>query len=608
MTNSLAHRGPDDHSELVINNQFAQIGLGHRRLSIIDLSTNARQPMYDDTQRYCIAYNGEVYNYKEIRDELLNKGVVFNSDSDTEVILKAYIQWGIESLHKLIGMFAFVIFDNVKAELFFCRDRAGVKPFFYYWKDNLFLFGSELKIFHQHPYFNKSLDRASLALFLRYGYISAPNTIFKSTYKLRPGHYLKLNLQTRQYEERQYWNVNDFYRQEKIDISENDAIRHTEKLLTKAFHYRMVSDVPVGIFLSGGYDSTAVTSILQKDSTNKLKTFTIGFFDDRYNEAPYAKKIANYLGTEHTEKYCTEKEALDIVPRLPFIYDEPFGDSSAIPTYLLSQITTQSVKVALSADGGDEIFGGYNQYNVALKYNAWLKKVPWHLRNVFARAIHFLPLLKLLKFGDKSNKLRKLLLLIDSNDISQILRTLQTKFSATELQDLLLELPTIPTTPFDQKHNDNDNLDSMLSIHYQTFLVDDVLQKVDRATMSLSLEGREPLLDHNLIEFIARLPIQIKYKNYTNKKILKDIVHKHIPKELVDRPKKGFGVPLAKWIRTDLKPLVEHYLSNSAISKDGIFNPAEITKIKNFYLTHNVVGVQKIWYLLVFQMWQEKWL
>ena len=359
-------RGPDGQVVYFRETGEAAIGLGHRRLSIIDLSTAANQPMHYDGLH--IIFNGEIYNYEEIRNELLQKGHYFSTHSDTEVILHSWREWGVDAIHKWHGMFAIALLDEKLNELICIRDRAGVKPLQYYWQDELFIFGSELKSFTQHPYFRKEINPNAVASFLQYACISYPHSIYKNTYKLPPGHLLRFNLSTKQYQLIQYWNVYDYYNKPKLTIGLEDAIDETESILEKAFQYRMVADVPVGVFLSGGYDSSCVTALLQKNSTEKIKTFTIGTTDNKLDEAPYAKQIAQHLGTDHTEYYCTPQEALEIIPELPHFYDEPFADSSAIPTILVSRLARKKVTVALSADAGDEIFAGYNRYDYISRY------------------------------------------------------------------------------------------------------------------------------------------------------------------------------------------------------------------------------------------------
>ena len=379
MTDTLHHRGPDggDYDLIQLNN--ASVGLGHRRLSILDLSEGAKQPMH--YKNFVLCFNGEIYNFKEIKKELILLGHSFLLESDSEMILHAYEEWGEKCLDKFIGMFAFTLL-NTKSQNFFCaRDRTGVKPFFYYFNEGLFLFSSELKSFHKHPSFSKKIDKNAVAAYMQYGNVPTPHCIFENAKKLKPGHYFNLNISKemssiQDIEPIQYWNVYDFYNVPKLNIDYNQAKIETEKILQSSFEYRMVSDVPVGVFLSGGYDSACVTALLQKDRTEQLKTFTIGVPDIGLNEAPYAKDIANHIGTDHSEINCTEKEAIDMVPDLPYFFDEPFADSSAIPTTLVSKMAREQVTVALSADGGDEIFAGYNRYDYMMRYGKKLNAIP----------------------------------------------------------------------------------------------------------------------------------------------------------------------------------------------------------------------------------------
>ena len=383
MTDVLAHRGPDDKGYEVYTCEKASVGLGHRRLSILDLSSLGHQPMeYGD---WSIVFNGEIYNFGEIKIELQEKySIDFKSHADTEVIIHAFDRWGIASVDKFNGMFAFVIFNKKTNEVYCVRDRAGVKPLYYYQSGELFLFSSELKSFHQHPKFEKSINPDVLGLYFQYGYIPSPYSIFEKVKKVSPGAYLYINLNNNTLEEKKYWDIVEVYNQPKLSINIEDAISETENLLKSAFKYRLISDVPVGIFLSGGYDSAAVAGLLQSEHSEKLKTFTIGFEDNAYDEAPFAKKVADYLGTEHHEYYCTEKDALEIIPTLSEIYDEPFADSSAIPTILVSKIAAKDVTVVLSADGGDEAFGGYTRYTSYISNYYKLCKIPKPFRTLIS--------------------------------------------------------------------------------------------------------------------------------------------------------------------------------------------------------------------------------
>ena len=441
MNRTLAHRGPDGEGYAMYETDDATIGLGHRRLSIIDLSEGGRQPKTFGNLH--LTFNGEIYNYAEIKTELETKGHQFNSHSDSEVILHAYAEWGSEALQKFIGMFAFVIYDETAQKLFACRDRAGVKPFFYYYKDGLFLFGSELKALMKHPAFEKSINKDAVAAFLEFGYVPTPHCIFNDAHKLNPGHFLIFDIPKRELQTTQYWNVYDAYNKPTLNISLPDAIEETEKILTSAFQYRMVSDVPVGVFLSGGYDSTCVTAILQKNNTEKIKTFTIGVPDVGLNEAPFAKEIAKHLGTDHTEYYCTQKEALEIVPQLPFFYDEPFADSSAIPTTLVSKIAREKVTVALSADAGDEIFAGYNRYALMEKYANRIKKIPAFARNAVAAVMNVIPANKIPVLNKKylfASRYEKAKNLLQNPSASNLLMSMTSQMSEKDINALIIEL------------------------------------------------------------------------------------------------------------------------------------------------------------------------
>lgn len=612
MNRIMAHRGPDGEGYGMYETSNAKIGLGHRRLSIIDLSEGGNQPKTLGSLH--LTFNGEIYNYGEIKKELETRGHQFNSHSDSEVILHAYQEWGSDALQRFIGMFAFVIYDSARQKLFACRDRAGVKPFFYYYKDGLFLFGSELKALMQHPAFEKQINNDAVGAFLQFGYVPTPHCIFNNTFKLKPGHYLNFEINKQQFETLQYWNVYDAYNKPILKISLPEAIEETEKLLTSAFQYRMVSDVPVGVFLSGGYDSSCVTAILQKNNTEKIKTFTIGVPDAGMNEAPFAKEIAAHLGTDHTEYYCTEKEALDIVPQLPFFYDEPFADSSAIPTTLVSRIAREKVTVALSADAGDEIFAGYNRYDFMAKYGNTIKKVPSFVRKGAAAMMELIPADKIPVFNKKylfHSRYEKVKTLLKEPSARNVLLSMTQQMNTRDLTELLKDSIGQMPSYFDSKDLQSHNysvLSYMMAVDYQTYLLDDILQKVDRAGMSVSLEGREPFLDQRIIEWAAQLPLEYKYFKGNKKFILKQIVHKYIPATMMDRPKMGFGIPISSWLQNDLKPFVDMYFDEQFIIRQNIFNNHIIQRIKNSFYHGKIERAEKVWYILMFQMWYDKWM
>ena len=620
ITNSLIHRGPDGSGQEFFEKNDFQLGLGHRRLSIIDLSEGGTQPM--EYNNHWIVYNGEIYNFKEIKDELISLGHTFKSNSDTEVILHAYTEWGTNCLAKFIGMFAFVIYNQIEQKLFIARDRAGVKPLFYYFDDQLFLFSSELKSFHSHPNFKKSLNYSSVQAFIQFGSVPTPYSIFENVLKLKPGHYMEIDFSnglsnddvsiSKQVE---YWSVYDSYNKSKLDISFEEAKEKTKELLLSACNYRMISDVPVGIFLSGGFDSASVTSLLQSNSTNKLKTFTISVPDIGLDEAKYAKDIANHLGTDHTEIDCTQTEALELIKKLPYYYDEPFADSSAIPTTLVSLAAKKHVTVALSADAGDEVFAGYNRYDFITKYGKKLNSIPSVFRKSASQLMHYVPSNSIPVFRNKynfHNRYEKLKTVLRDPSPKNIMLSISQQFTDNQMRGLMQdEIEFLKTSYISERlmHENYSDLSYMMAIDYETYLVDDILQKVDRATMTASLEGREPYLDHRIIEWAARLPDHFKYNNGVKKYILREIVFDYIPKDMMDRPKMGFAIPIGQWLKNDLKELVMDHLNPSYIKSQNVFNYQEIDKlIHGFYKQNKMELDAKIWYLLMFQMWYRKWM
>lgn len=576
----------------------------------MDLSSLGHQPMC--WEQLVIVYNGEVYNFGEIRRELEALAYGFTSTSDTEVILKAFHAWGIGMVERLNGMFAIAIYDRVARKLTLLRDRAGVKPLYWYFSDGILMFGSELKSLYKHPRFNKDLDWDSLGIFLQMGHIPQPRTIFKDTHKLPSGSYLELDLESADYRIQRYWSVTDPYAKEKVDLSETEVLDHLEGLLASACNYRMVSDVPVGIFLSGGYDSSLVAAMVQKDLPSKVKTFTIGFEEAKFDEAPYARKVAEHLGTEHMEYRCTERDALELLESLVHFWDEPFADSSAIPTLLVSRMARQSVAVTLSADGGDELFGGYEKYESALKY--------FRLNSLF-------PVGKLA--GTLLGALREPLLgtrLMDESRLyimDNILKNAQSRdaldylhhYQKFYLDNELIRLSTklFPThllgDSMGRFASIQNPMDRMMAWDYQSYQQDVILTKVDRATMAFGLEGREPLLDYRLVEYVGRLPVDLKLKNGVKKYLLKEIVHRYIPKGLMDRPKMGFSIPLVRWLLEDLKEQTSYYFGAEFVRRQGIFDSEAVAQLlETFRRRKDINFANKVWNLLIFQMWYAKWM
>ena len=599
MIATLKHRGPDNQTvRLYEQNQCV---LAHARLSIIDLSIEANQPMeYKDLS---IVFNGEIYNFLEIRKELEGLGHQFLLQSDTEVILHAYQQWGTDSINRFIGMFSIVILDRTKNELLLIRDRAGMKPLYYYDDGNVFLFASELKAFYPHPSFSKRININALSAYFKYGYVPAPLSIFDHVHKLMPGHYLKYDITQRSFYISKYWDVLDYYKKPSLDITYTEAKDQLETILKSAFNYRMVADVPVGVFLSGGFDSSGVTALLQKDRTDRLKTFTIGFPIGN-NEAPAAKAIASYLGTDHTECICSFDDCKEIIPDVPFYFDEPFSDNSAVPTILVSRLARKDVTVALSADAGDETFAGYSSYaalkNAMLVKNYMPKKKSPFLSSMVNMVNYLTGPYSCLR--EKGEYLAKLLNTDDDYRVS-----LAFDGGGSLMENLYRKILTLdyPSSLLPFKRSDfNDVISVGMAMDYQNYMPNDILVKVDRAAMSCSLEGREPLLDHRIIEFAAQLPMDYKFKDGVQKRIYKDIIYKYIPKELMDRPKSGFAMPIYEWLKADLRYLVEEHINDSM--EPDFFHVAYCQKLKKLFLQDKLGHEDKvIWRLIVFQMWYK---
>lgn len=608
MVQTLNHRGPDDFGAEILDVEKFNIGFGQTRLSIIDLSSGGHQPFHYNS--FSMVFNGEIYNYKEIKDELINLGHQFVSASDTEVVLHAVSEWGLESVNKFIGMFVYVIFDRNKNSISLSRDRAGIKPIYYFQSEEVFLFGSELKAIMAHPKFEKQIDEKVLPGYFQHGYIAAPYSIFKNCYKLEPGHHLILDLQNKKTKNIKYWDVFDFYKKPKLKITYDEAKEKLHSLLISACDYRMVADVPVGVFLSGGYDSTAVIAILQADQNSKLKTFTIGF-EEGNNEAPFAKKTSEYFGTDHTEYICTTEEAQKLICELSYFFDEPFGDSSAIPTTLVSKLAKEKVTVALSADAGDEIFCGYNSYYEMAGNLKKIDKIPNALKP-FASYIGN-NVLEKFDSGDNVNiyKISSALKSANKNTNIQAKNIFQksNEKPSTYLNQFFKKNVIPYQSSFDiDSENFQHPIEVAMAIDYKTYLQNDILTKVDRCTMSVSLEGREPFLDHRIIEFVAQLPFDFKYKDGVGKRILKDIVHEYIPKEMMDRPKTGFNLPINKWLRGDLKYLIETHMNPESLAASGLFNVPFITDQIDKFKSNKLHYTPIIWYMLMFQMWYKKWM
>ncbi len=599
MTDVLERRGPDDRGYSFSEGKNCQIGLGHRRLAILDLSPNGHQPMaFDDLE---IVYNGEVYNYREIREELIDLGYTFSSDSDTEVVLKAFHKWGVAAVSKCNGMFAFAIYKRNSNTLYLVRDRLGIKPLYYYQDDKAFLFSSELKSFFKFPGFQKKISNGSLNLFLCHGYITAPHSIFENTFKLEPGSYLEFDLSTHEITEQSFWSIQDVYRNRVVTgASEDTVVQDFDDLLTEAVEYRMVSDVPIGSFLSGGYDSSLVSAVMQKLSPHPVDTFTIGFEDAQFDEAQYAKRIAGHLGTSHHELYLPIGKVEGLIETIPEYYDEPFADSSQLPTMLVSKFAREKVTVALSGDGGDELFCGYGRYDGVLKYQKY--KIIGVLSRLLGKCIGETPGRgKLLQMIQRFKALDS-----DNNIINYTYLNCQTL-----IRGLVLDGPT----KLENRYFDILDLSQNIQEKYMlqdiiTYLPDDILTKVDRASMAYSLEARLPLLDYRVVEFSMNVPHDLKYKNGRKKYLLKKLAHRYIPQSLLDRPKHGFGIPVSKWLKSDLKYLVEKHLHVETIARQGVFDPLKVQQIVSGFFRGDQGPVidRLVWHLMVFQMWYAKYM
>jgi asparagine synthase (glutamine-hydrolysing) len=613
MVSSLGHRGPDASSFRNWDNVNYTVGLGHTRLSIIDLSSEANQPMVRDDLSLAIIFNGEIYNFKEIKKELILNNYNFKTNSDTEVLLVAFHLWGIECLNRLNGMFAFTIYDSKNNELFIARDRVGVKPLYYYQTNDLFLFSSELKSFHHHPRFKKIKDNNSVASFLKLGFIPAPHTIFNDCYKLDAGSYLTINLKNKDIRKAKYWDVTNFFSEEKSLLSEKEILDDIEELLVSSFKFRMIADVPVGVFLSGGYDSSTVAAIIQANSEEKINTYSIGFGEEKFNEAPFAKAIANHIGSNHNELYCSVDDAKSLIELIPKIYDEPFGDSSAIPTLLVSKFASEQVKVVLSGDGGDEIFCGYgkyfekiHQFNKIANIKGFEKQFYNKLSGTLIKSgiIALIPEL----YANKIIKTKKVLNETDYREKYRH-RIEPTHINELDLNKLLMSSFTNQKTAYDKINSHSKSasiIDILMSIDFQTNLVDDLLVKVDRASMAFGLEVREPLLDYRLIEYLAKVPSDLKFSNNIPKYLLRKITHKYIPKELLDRPKMGFAIPKEIWLKKELAKFTKEVILDTASS--DVFNKKELEKTLRKYYRQDDSDSEKIWNLLMFQMWWKEWM
>jgi len=611
MTDAMVHRGPD--SGAVWTDAEAGVAFAFRRLAIIDLSPQGDQPMTSASGRFIIVYNGEVYNFQELRKELEGAGVGFRGNSDTEVMLEGFAHWGVETtVKRLVGMFAFALWDREEKRLWLGRDRLGIKPVYYGEVDGLFLFGSELKALRVKDGWRPRLNRDALASYTRFNYIPAPHSIYSGIHKLEPGTLLSYT-QSKPPELFRYWDMASVATQSRRDISDAEAISEAETLLTDAVSRRMVSDVPLGALLSGGVDSATVVALMQKSSDRPIQTFTIGFQEQGFDEAGHARAVAAHLGTDHTDITLAPEHARNIIPNLADWYDEPFADSSALPTRLVSELARRHVTVALSGDGGDETFLGYNRYHTADALWQRMQRTPAALRRFSASILggvssglwdslsQLIPASRRPSLaGDKAHKLADALRQPEADDIYKAL------VSHWRIP-IVLDGAEQFTPVWEAARAIPDFGERMAFLDTQTYLPDDILTKVDRASMSVSLEARVPLLDHRLMEFAWSLPKRMRLRDGQRKWLLRQVLYRHVPREMVERPKSGFAVPIADWLRGPLRDWTENLIDEQRLREEGWFDPAPIRHAWAEHLAGKGNHWEALWGICMAQAWRERW-
>ncbi len=608
MANALVHRGPDNCD--VWASAEVGLALAHQRLSIIDLSTHGNQPMHSKNKQYIIVFNGEIYNHRELRRELLSCGKVFRGLSDTEVILAGCEKWGVEeTIRKCVGMFAIGLWDINNRVLYLIRDRMGEKPLYFGWQKGIFLFSSELKAMRNHPDFQGDLDKDSLSLYFRHNYIPTPYSIYRGVHKLEPGTILKLPISeasrkgfARDYDKSEYWSLRKIM--EDVEFQQHDgspveAVSILEALLLKSIKGQMIADVPLGAFLSGGIDSSTIVALMQKLSSRPVNTFCIGFDEDGYDEAVYARQIAKHLGCQHRELYVTPRQAKDVIPSISRLYDEPFADPSQIPMFLLSQLAREHVTVSLSGDAGDELFCGYNSYSVLSR--RWNVARRINITNILVKNT----ILKLAQVGLNADQKQLSVIgaLLSPGTYVDVYRAMRSIChdpcrlvpGSHEPAGVFSDRESLPDTS--GKEN------AVMALDTLSYLPDDILVKVDRAAMACSLETRIPMLDHRIVEFAFQLPFDIKFREGVGKWPLRQVLYKYVPRCLVERPKKGFAIPLDRWLRDELKEWACDSLNRSTIKGDGVLDADVVDGYLNEHMNGRHNHKRIIWGLLMFQSW-----
>ena len=625
MNTVIQHRGPDDNTFWIDENY--NLLFGHCRLAIQDISHAGTQPMHSASGRFVIVFNGEIYNHLALRKELHSQGLAPNwrGHSDTESLLAFFSAWGIkQTLEKIVGMFAIALWDRQQQQLTLARDRLGEKPLYWGWQGESLYFSSELKALKANPFFKTEIDRNSITLLLRHNCIPAPYSIYKGINKLKPGQYVQIALsnltQARKAKPISYWSFNNIVEaglKEPFKGTPNQAVDLLEEGLLTGINDQMLSDVPLGAFLSGGIDSSTIVALMQVQSSNPINTFTIGFDEEGYNEAKHAKAVAQHLGTNHTELYIQASDALNVIPKLPDIYSEPFSDSSQIPTFLVSQLASQHVKVALSGDGGDELFGGYNRYLMAQDIWKKSRKIPKPARKLISHLLLTIPpnkwdyifnhispalpkSLRIRTVGDKAHKLASVLNL-DNN--YEYYRTLTSHWQQPDRLVIDAYEPTTLSSNYNAWPKTDNFQHAMMAIDAQTYMADDILVKVDRAAMANSLETRVPFLDHRIVELAWKMPLEYKIRNGEGKWLLKQVLFRHVPQALIERPKMGFGIPLHDWLRTSLRDWAEALLDERLLIEQGYFHPEPIRKMWLEHLSGKYNHQHYLWDVLMFQAW-----